>query len=95
MIHQWIRFTLLGLIVAISMMGCGGDSPPPSSLSGQASLADTPEIKAAMEFASAQAFEKSHKTKQAIDIYKHIVTVYAESPQAKLATDRMKALGGK
>lgn len=84
---------LLVLAVLSLAPGCGGD---PSSLpqTSPASLAPTPELKAAMEFASAQAFEKSRKTKQALDAYRRIIKEYPDSPQAKIAGDRVKALGG-
>lgn len=85
----------LALVALLAAPGCGGDSSPQPSQATLATLAPTSEIKAAMEFASAQAFEKSGKTKLAIDAYRRIIAEYPNSPQAKIAGDRMRALARK
>ncbi len=46
-----------------------------------------------MELGSAQTLEKSRKTKQALEAYRRIVREYPDSPQAKIAAERVGALG--
>jgi TolA-binding protein len=48
-----------------------------------------------MELGSATTLEKSRKTKQALSAYRRIVQEYPDSPQAKIAAERVTALGSK
>jgi TolA-binding protein len=59
------------------------------------SLAPTPQAKAAMELGFAQTLENSRKTKQALEAYRRIVQEYPESSQAKIAAERLGALGSR
>ncbi len=87
--------TLSVLAVLLSPLGCGGSSPTPLAEAAPPSLASSPAQKAAMELGSAQALEKSRKNKQAVEAYRRIVSEYPESPQAKIAGDKIKAMTGK
>jgi hypothetical protein len=83
------------LAALLTDAGCGGTPSASETQGGQASLAPTPEAKAAMELGSAQTLEKSRKTKQALDGYRRIIEKYPDSPQAKIAAERVKSLGSK
>ena len=86
---------LLALAVPLSALGCGGPSESGDAVVMTPSLAPTPALKAAMELGSAQTLEKSRKTKQALEAYRRIIREYPESPQAKIASERVRALGPK
>ncbi len=85
----------LALTVLLAAGGCGGSPSSTDPQAATASLAPTPEIKAAMELGSAKTLEKSRKTKQAVGAYRRIVQEYPDSPQAKIAAERINALGSK
>ncbi len=87
--------TLYALTILISSHGCGGGPPSPRPQAAPPSLASSPEQKAAMELGTAQTLERSRKTKQALEAYRRILREYPESTQAKIAGDKIKALGGK
>ncbi len=86
-------YHLLALAVPFAAAGCGGPSQSSDAVVATPSLAPTPELKAAMELGSAQTLEKSRKTKQALEAYRRIVREYPDSPQAKIAAERVGALG--
>jgi hypothetical protein len=86
---------LLAVAVPLTVAGCGGSSFSTDSQTPTVSLALTPELKAAMEFGSATTLEKSRKTKQALSAYRRIIQEYPDSPQAKIAAERLSALGSK
>ncbi len=90
-----IQRELLALAVPLAAAGCGGSPTSTDSQGATASLAPTPEVKAAMELGSAKTLEKSRKIKQALDAYRRIVQEYPDSPQAKIAAERINALGSK
>jgi hypothetical protein len=90
-----IRRMLSVLVVLGCCQGCGGLTSSTDSSAAPASLAGTPQLKAAMELGSAQTLERSRKTKKAIEAYKRIVSEYPESPQAEIAREKLKALEGK
>ncbi len=86
---------LFAMAIPLVAAGCGASSSSADSQAVTASLAPTPELKAAMELGSAKTLEKSRKTKQALSGYRRIVQEYPESPQAKIAAERINALGSK
>ncbi len=88
-----IRYIPLALTVPFAALGCGGPSESSDAVVMTPSLAPTPAVKAAMELGSAQTLEKSRKTKQALEAYRRIIREYPESPQAKIASERVGALG--
>jgi len=83
------------MAIPLVAAGCGETSSSADSQAVTASLAPTPELKAAMELGSAKTLEKSRKTKQALSAYRRIVQEYPASPQAKIAAERINALGSK
>ena len=87
--------TLFILALPLVAAGCGGSSSLSDAQVVTPSLAPTPELKAAMELGSAQTLEKSRKTKQALSAFRRIVTEYPDSPQAKIAAERLSAIGSK
>ena len=86
---------ILAVAVLAMAPGCGGPSQSSDAVVEHASLAPTVEAKAAMELGSAQTLEKSRKTSQALEAYRRIVKAYPDSPQAKIAAERLSALGSK
>lgn len=86
---------LFAMAIPLVAAGCGETSSSADSRAVTASLAPTPELKAAMELGSAKTLEKSRKTKQALSAYRRIVQEYPASPQAKIAAERINALGSK
>ena len=94
-----MRISILRKLFAIAIplvaAGCGETPSSTDSQAVTASLAPTPELKAAMGLGSANTLEKSRKTKQALSAYRRIDHEYPESPQAKIAAERINALGSK
>lgn len=66
----------------------GDDEPAPSKPAAKTS-------KAPQWLRLGQSLEKSGKTTAALQYYRDIVKTYAGSPEAKTASERIKALGGK
>ncbi|MDR3634317.1 MAG: hypothetical protein P4L84_10980 [Isosphaeraceae bacterium] len=89
------RVKLTAWVVLLATSGCGGTTTQTGPESGQTTLAPTPEVRASMEIASARELERLRKTKQALDAYHRIAKDYPDSPQAKTASERIKALGGR
>jgi hypothetical protein len=75
--------------------GCSGEASHAEPNSGQPVLAKTPVEHAAMEIAGARELEGQRKPKEALDAYQRIVKDFPESPQARMAAERIKALGGR
>jgi hypothetical protein len=91
--RMWIIREILSLAIPLALAGCGESNSPADSQSDRPSLAPTPELKAAMEFGSASTLERSRKTKEAVSAYQRIVRQYPDTPQAKVAAERIGALG--
>ncbi len=85
----------LSLTLTLLTAGCGETSSTVDSKAGPPSLAPTMETKAAMELGTARTLEKSRKTKQAETAYRRIIQEYPDSPQARIATERLGVLGSK
>ncbi len=85
------------VIVGLSLAsgGCGGGTAVSDAQVVTTSLAPTPESRAAMELGTARTLESSRKTKDAVSAYRRIVKEYPDSPQAKIAAERLGALGSK
>ena len=89
--NQSLRL-LPAVAVALAAVGCGVPSQSSDAVVAAPSLAPTAELKAAMELGSAQTLERSRKTKQAVEAYRRIVREHPDSPQAKIAAERLGAL---
>ena len=82
----------LSLLLACCLGGCeGGTSmnkaPPASTL--------TPKIRAAMNLNGARKMEKLKQKKAALDAYRQISQEFPDSQEAKVASERIRALEGK
>ena len=83
----------LVLFVFITNPGCRGSDPTadPSEVAG---LAKTLIERAAMEIADARELERLRRTKKAIEAYERVANEFPETPQAKIASQRLDALRG-
>jgi hypothetical protein len=82
----------LALLLACCLGGCEGETstnkaPPAATL--------TPKIRAAMDLNMARKMEKLKQRKAALDAYRRISLEFPESPEAKVASERIRALDGK
>jgi TolA-binding protein len=82
----------LVLSIACIAAGCGG-AESISKAPSAPSL--TPKIRAAMELNAARKMEKLKQKRGAIEEYQRIGQEFPETPEAKVAAERIKALGGK
>lgn len=91
--HKRLWVTLTAAAVFMAGTGCGnrGETAPHS---GVASLAKSPSELAAMEIAGARELEKLRKAKKAIEAYERIAKEFPDSPQSKVALERINALKG-
>jgi len=81
----------LALLLACCLGGCEGETstnkaPPASTL--------TPKIRAAMDLNMVRKMEKLKQRKAALDAYRRISQEFPESPEAKVASERIRALEG-
>ncbi|MGA8351291.1 MAG: hypothetical protein WBQ29_25730 [Isosphaeraceae bacterium] len=81
----------LALLLACCLGGCEGETstnqaPPAATL--------TPKIRAAMDLNMARKMEKLKQRKAALDAYRRISQEFPESPEAKVASERIRALEG-
>jgi hypothetical protein len=94
---MWRINTQTRLVLAVLALapGCGASSSSIDSPAATPSLAPTAEARAAMELSGAKVLEKSRKTKEAMSAYRRIVQEYPDSPQARLAAERLDGMGSK
>jgi hypothetical protein len=85
---------LAATFLLAGLAGCGVGVSQVEPNSGQSSLAKTPVERAAMEIAGARELESQRKPREALEAYQRIVKDFPDSPQAKMAVERIKALGG-
>ncbi len=83
----------LMLLLGIWASGCGR---PASEIDPAAppSLAPTPQIRAAKEFGAAMELEKAGRSAAAKEAFRKVASDYPDTPQARTAAERVKALGG-
>ncbi len=86
---------LATVFILLANAGCGGRSSQGDPDAGRSTLAKTNVERLAMEIAGARELEGQRKPKEALDAYQRIVKEYPDSPQAKMAAERIKALGGR
>jgi len=83
---------MLALLLTCCLGGCEGETstnkvPSASTL--------TPKIRAVMDLNGARKMEKLKQRKAALDAYRRISQEFPESPEAKVASERIRALEGK
>ena len=83
------------IALVLATAGCGGAPSSTGTDDRQSSLAKTPTERVAMELADARELERMRKRKPALEAYQRIAKEFPDSPQAKVASDRIKALGGR
>ena len=79
----------LALLLACCLGGCEGETS-----TNKAPPAATLTPKAAMDLNMARKMEKLKQRKAALDAYRRISQEFPESPEAKLASERIRALEG-